>query len=154
MAKASSAEIEILFTALKNEADAVRDAALRGLNALEDSVPFEPSHPLYMAFVERLWVAKCDPTPEHQLLADNLWDKHDLEPYEGLQEDVINDVVYPGSTSIRTAASLALSKCPDLNPGASLSRILELYDEKLETTPPVIGTLNSRTNFDFIFVNS
>ena len=123
LAKASDDELEILFTALKNESECVRDAALRGLDALEDSVPYEPSNPLYMVFVQRLWVSRYDPIPEHQLLSDNLWDKHNLQPYNGLQEDVINDVVYPGSNSIRTAASLALSKCPELDAGSSLGMI-------------------------------
>ena len=46
-----------------------------------------------------LWVSKCDPIPELQILAEKLWDKHDLAPYPGLQEDVILDVVYPGNNN-------------------------------------------------------
>ena len=53
-----------------------------------------------------------------------LWDKHDLEPYPSLHEDIILDVVYPVSSSLRTAAAVALAKCPDIDSGYTLSKIL------------------------------
>ena len=51
LAKATNEELEILFTALKNEAECVRDAALRGLNALDEAVPNHPSEELYTIMV-------------------------------------------------------------------------------------------------------
>ena len=49
--------------------------------------------------------------------------------------------VSSGSSSVRTAASLALAKCPGLDPEVCLKMILDLYDEKLEFTPPVMDGL-------------
>ena len=51
LAKATNEELEIIFTALKNEAECVRDAALRGLDSLEDAVPNDPSEELYTIMV-------------------------------------------------------------------------------------------------------
>ena len=107
LAQVTNPELEILFNATKHENQCVRDAALRGLDAVEDCVPTEENE-LYPTFVQRLWVGKCDPVPENQMLCENLWDKHDLEPYHGLYEDVILDVVYPVSSPLRTAAAVAL----------------------------------------------
>ena len=103
------------------------DAALRGLDSLDNAVPDDMS-PLYQLFIQRLWVIKNDPIPENRLLADMLWDKHDLEPYPSMHEEVILDVVYEGSSSLRTAASLALAKCPDIDAGYTLSKILGKFD--------------------------
>lgn len=125
---------------MKHESQSVRDAALRGLDALEDAVP-DPSSPSYQSFVQRLWVGKYDPVPENQMLAQQLWNKHCLEPYPGLHEDVIHDVVYPVSSSLRTAGAVSLSKCPDLDADFILLKILDLYDDKLETTPPLLDGL-------------
>jgi hypothetical protein len=57
-------------------------------------------------------------------LAEALWEKHDLEPYPSLHEEVIYDVVHPVSSALRTAASIALAKCPDIDSGYTLSKIL------------------------------
>ena len=140
LAKATEEELDSLFNAMKHENECVRDAALRGLDALEDAVPDEMSSQ-YQTFIQRLWVGRHDPIPENRILAEDLWDKHDLEPYPLLHEDVIADVVYPVSSPLRTAASVSLSKCPDLDPEFTLRKILDLYDEKLETTPPVLDGL-------------
>ena len=51
LAKATNEELEIIFTALKNEAECVRDATLRGLDSLEDAVPNDPSEELYTIMV-------------------------------------------------------------------------------------------------------
>jgi hypothetical protein len=90
---------------LKNEAECVRDAALRGLDAMEDALPADKGHPLYMQFVQRIWVAKHDPITENRILADNLWEKTDLETYMGLDEDLVQDVVFPVSASVRSSAA-------------------------------------------------
>ena len=89
-------ELSILFNALKHESQVVRDAALRGLDGLD--MALDESNQL---LVHRLFVAKYDPNPENQVLADNLWDKLGLEPVFGLYEDIIQDVVYPVSSALR-----------------------------------------------------
>merc|ERR1712223_994919 len=75
LTKATDSELEVLFNAMKNEVQCVRDAALRGLNALDDAVPDDMSL-LYQTFIQRLWIGKCDPIPENRILADMLWEKH------------------------------------------------------------------------------
>ena len=41
-----------------------------------------------------------------------------------MHEEVIYDVVHPVSSALRTAASIALAKCPDIDSGYTLSKIL------------------------------
>ena len=65
MANATTAELDILFNALKHENECVRDAALRGIDALEDAVPDDMSEN-YQLFIQRLWVARNDPVPENR----------------------------------------------------------------------------------------
>ena len=98
------------------------------MNALDDAVPDDMSL-LYQTFIQRLWIGKCDPIPENRILADMLWEKHDLEPYPSMHEDVILDVVHPASSSLRTAASVALAKCPDIDAGYTLSKILGKFSQ-------------------------
>ena len=98
------------------------------MNALDDAVPDDMSL-LYQTFIQRLWIGKCDPIPENRILADMLWEKHDLEPYPSMHEDVILDVVQPASSSLRTAASVALAKCPDIDAGYTLSKILGKFSK-------------------------
>ena len=47
-----------------------------------------------------------------------------MEPYPSMHEEVIYDVVHPVSSALRTAASIALAKCPDIDSGYTLSKIL------------------------------
>ena len=77
-----------------------------------------------MDWYSRQYKQKNDPIPENRLLAEALWEKHDLEPYPSLHEEVIYDVVHPVSSALRTAASIALAKCPDIDSGYTLSKIL------------------------------
>ena len=138
LARATDEELEIIFSALKHESQVVRDAALRGLDALD--MALDESNQL---LIHRLWVAKYDPIPENQILADALWDKLEMTFPSGIgiDQDIVHDVVYPVSASLRTAGAMALSKCPDLDVAWTLEKILDLYDDKLETTPPLMDGL-------------
>ena len=41
-----------------------------------------------------------------------------------MHEEIIYDVVHPVSSALRTAASISLAKCPDIDSGYTLSKIL------------------------------
>ncbi len=139
--RASIGEVDTLLSAVKSQHDVVRDAALRGLMALNDILVSDLDSLKHQDLVQRIWVAKHDPMPENRVLADKLWDEAGLDPYDSLHEDVVHDVVYPGSGAVRVAASQALAKCPQLEIQTTMEKLLELYDEKLETTPPVLDGL-------------
>jgi hypothetical protein len=47
------------------------------------------------SLVRRVWVARCDPTPENRELAVDLWDKAGLVVSPALCLEVLEDVAHP-----------------------------------------------------------
>ena len=137
-ARAGEDEVATLLSSLYSDTDAVRDAALRGLQAMVTTLP-----PLSPQLVRRVWVLKCDVSPENRQLADQLWAAADLRVTPSLCLEVMEDVCHPVG-DVRQAAAEALSTLLADNPdqaGAVLSSLLDTYQDKLEMSPPVMDHL-------------
>ena len=140
-ARAGDEEVSALLAALYSDTDAVRDAALRGLQAIVKIMP-QLSEQLPQ-LVRRVWVLRCDTSPENRQLADQLWETADLSVTSGLCLEVMEDVAHPVS-DVRTAAAEALSVLLADNTdqvGPVLTQLLETYQDKLEMSPPVMDHL-------------
>ena len=140
-ARAGDEEVSALLAALYSDTDAVRDSALRGLKAIVKIIP-ELSEQLPQ-LVRRVWVLRCDTSPENRQLSDQLWETADLSVTSGLCLEVMEDVAHPVS-DVRTAAAEALSVLLADNTdqvGPVLTQLLETYQDKLEMSPPVMDHL-------------
>jgi len=140
-AVATQEEVEIMLTATQSQVDAVRDAALRSLQAMVLVLP--KSGEVHDNMVRRVWVAKCDPSPENKELADKLWESASLATSPALCLLVLEDVAHPVSV-VREAAAEALAALLEEDgeqTGAVLTQLLESYEEKLEMIPPVMDSL-------------
>ena len=140
-ARAGDEEVSTLLAALYSDTDAVRDAALRGLQAIVKIMP-QLSEQLPQ-LVRRVWVLRCDTSPENRQLADQLWETADLRVTAGLCLEVMEDVSHPVS-DVRMAAAEALSVLLADNTdqmGPVLTQLLETYQDKLEMSPPVMDHL-------------
>ncbi len=97
-----------------------------------------------MSLVRRCWVARSDPLPENQTLADQLWEAAELSAVPGrLTMLVLEDVAHPVG-KVRSAASEALAKLLEEDRGLAgvvLTQLLETYQEKLIPTPPIVDGL-------------
>ena len=141
-AKAGPDEVRHLLSALQQDCDPVRDAGLRGLLAMPDALT-DLAWSLQADLVRRVWVARCDPLAENRTLADQLWQELGLETYPDLATEMLNDVAHPVD-KVRTAAAEALAKLLEASPdetGAVLTQLLELFEEKLVPTPPIVDGL-------------
>ena len=79
------------------QCDAVRDASLRGMIAMYAalSTAVETLPEQNKSVVRRVFIAKCDPLPENQALATQLWGELGLDVIPGLMEMVLEDVGHP-----------------------------------------------------------
>eukprot|EP00090_Calanus_glacialis_P034085 TRINITY_DN5691_c0_g1_i1.p1 TRINITY_DN5691_c0_g1~~TRINITY_DN5691_c0_g1_i1.p1 ORF type:complete len:2002 (-),score=813.41 TRINITY_DN5691_c0_g1_i1:71-5326(-) len=140
-AEATLGEVSSLLSATQSEVDAVRDAALRGLQAMVLALPSKGL--VRDNLVRRVWVAKCDPTPENRELADQLWLSAGLAVSPALCLLVLGDVAHPVGV-VREAAAEALAALladDGAQTGAVLTQLLERYEDKLEMLPPVMDSL-------------
>ena len=141
-AKAGKEEIEILLGSLQNNIEAVRDAGLRGLLAMITALPKEGDS-LRDLIVRRVWVAKFDPCEENQDLANRLWQTAQFRIYDGLNMEMIDDIVHPVAC-VRSSGAEALAKLLEKDQEdthAILTLLLDTYKDKLEMTPAVIDGL-------------
>ena len=138
-ARAGEREVDALLGALQSGNDAVRDASLRGLRAMV-GVFNDLGDSTRCNTVRRVWVAKCDTSPENKELAEQLWDEAGLHVSPALCLEVMEDVAHPVEV-VRRAAAEALAalladdprQAPDV-----LSALLVSYEEKLELSPAVM----------------
>eukprot|EP00092_Neocalanus_flemingeri_P000097 GFUD01000099.1.p1 GENE.GFUD01000099.1~~GFUD01000099.1.p1 ORF type:complete len:2003 (+),score=661.60 GFUD01000099.1:178-6009(+) len=140
-AVAAQSEVTSLLVATQNDVDAVRDAALRGLQALVLALP--GSGEVFASLVRRVWVARCDPTPENRELAEQLWVSAKLVVSPALCLLVLEDVAHPiGVVREAAAEALAALLADDGDQtGAVLTQLLERYEDRLEMAPPVMDSL-------------
>jgi hypothetical protein len=140
-AAAGPEEVTALLSALQAEGDSVRDAALRGLGAMVGVLgPARQGEQVAAVTVRRVWVARCDPSPENRELAAALWEEAGLVVGPGLCLEVLEDVAHPREV-VRAAAAEALAAllAQDRSPaGAVLASLLERYKEKLELSPAIM----------------
>ncbi|KAI4899225.1 hypothetical protein NFI96_030703, partial [Prochilodus magdalenae] len=140
---AELAEIDVLLDALLSPCFSVRDAALRGLLELELALPTDSAEPSGLTVLRRLWVAKFDVEEEGRALAEKLWQTLCLELVPELCPLLIGDVTHHEET-VRAAGaealSIAVSQYQDQS-AAVLSRLTELYQQKLYRPPPVLDAL-------------
>ena len=140
-ATAGDQEVAKLLSALYSDTDAVRDAALRGLQAMVNILPQMSAQ--LPQLVRRVWVLRCDTSPENRQLAEQLWTSADLSVTGSLCLEVMEDVAHPVA-EVRQAAAEALSSLLEDNQdqtGAVLTQLLETYTDKLEMSPPVMDHL-------------
>ncbi|GAB6030116.1 hypothetical protein CHUAL_005795 [Chamberlinius hualienensis] len=137
-ASATKEEIGVLVSALQSSSDAARDGVLRSLQVLGKIIKANLKKELDMFVVRRLWVARFDPNPEIQRLAQSLWDSFGLKAQLALCNELLSDILHPIDV-IRRSASSALAAVLSVykNEGpAVLHNLLELYREKLTLPPP------------------
>ena len=90
--------------------------------------------------VRRVWVAKCDTSPENKELAEQLWEEAGLQVSPSLCLEVMEDVAHPVEV-VRRAAAEALAALLANDPRQApdvLSALLISYEEKLELSPAVM----------------
>lgn len=148
---ATPEEISVLLDTLQAPAQSVRDAALRGLSVLVNSLPkIEVDIEGWLRVAHRLWVAKYDVSDDVAHLAAELWTKANMEADGALSEGVLGDVVHPVS-AVRAAGAAALAALaqdnPDLVAPITL-QLIEIFKEKSEMTPAV------RDQYDRIVVDA
>ena len=92
---------------LQSESEAVRDAGLRGLSAVV-RVLRDVDPEMRQLLTRRVWVARCDPSPENRQLALDLWTAAGLVSTASLAPALMPDVTHPVA-AVREAASEALA---------------------------------------------
>uniref|UniRef100_A0A8C4JSD7 GCN1 activator of EIF2AK4 n=1 Tax=Dromaius novaehollandiae TaxID=8790 RepID=A0A8C4JSD7_DRONO len=143
-AYAEQEEIDVLLQALQSPCMNVRDAALRGLMELQMVLPTPDSDEKNgLNLLRRLWVVKFDVEDEIQKLAERLWESMGLELQPDLCSLLIKDVIYH-EEAVRQAGAEALSRAVAhyQNQAAEvMSKLTEIYQEKLYRPPPVLDAL-------------
>ncbi|XP_056628816.1 eIF-2-alpha kinase activator GCN1 isoform X1 [Triplophysa dalaica] len=142
-ALAEQPEIDVLLDALLSSCFSVRDAALRGLLEMEMALPTDGSDASGLNVLRRLWVAKFDVEEQGRVLAEKIWETLCLELVSDLCPLLIEDVIHHVE-DVRSAGaealSIAISQYKDQSTTV-LSRLTELYHQKLFRPPPVLDAL-------------
>uniref|UniRef100_A0A8C3N0Q8 Uncharacterized protein n=1 Tax=Geospiza parvula TaxID=87175 RepID=A0A8C3N0Q8_GEOPR len=143
-AYAEQEEIDVLLQALQSPCMNVRDAALRGLMELQMVLPTPDSDEKNgLNLLRRLWVVKFDVEDEIQKLAERLWESMGLELQPDLCSLLIKDVIYH-EEAVRQAGAEALSRAVAQyrkQAAEVMSKLTEIYQEKLYRPPPVLDAL-------------
>ncbi|NXE34968.1 GCN1 kinase, partial [Ptilorrhoa leucosticta] len=143
-AYAEQEEISVLLQALQSPCMNVRDAALRGLMELQMVLPTPDSDEKNgLNLLRRLWVVKFDVEDEIQKLAGRLWESMGLELQPDLCSLLIKDVIYH-EEAVRQAGAEALSRAVaqyQKQAAEVMSKLTEIYQEKLYRPPPVLDAL-------------
>uniref|UniRef100_A0A8C3UHX5 GCN1 activator of EIF2AK4 n=1 Tax=Catharus ustulatus TaxID=91951 RepID=A0A8C3UHX5_CATUS len=143
-AYAEQEETDVLLQALQSPCMNVRDAALRGLMELQMVLPTPDSDEKNgLNLLRRLWVVKFDVEDEIQKLAERLWESMGLELQPDLCSLLIKDVIYH-EEAVRQAGAEALSRAVAQyrkQAAEVMSKLTEIYQEKLYRPPPVLDAL-------------
>ncbi|XP_072911784.1 stalled ribosome sensor GCN1 [Hemitrygon akajei] len=143
-AYAEQEEIDVLLQALLSPCSAVRDAALRGLLEMNMVLPTPDSDEKNgLKLLRRLWVSQFDVDDESRMQAKKLWDTMGLELQADICSLLIKDVIYH-EEAIRQAGAEALSKAVaqyHQQAAGVMSKLIEIYQEKLYRPPPVLDAL-------------
>uniref|UniRef100_A0A8C2BD83 GCN1 activator of EIF2AK4 n=1 Tax=Cyprinus carpio TaxID=7962 RepID=A0A8C2BD83_CYPCA len=142
-ALAEQPEIDVLLEALLSSCFSVRDAALRGLLEMELALPTDSADASGLKMLRRLWVAKFDVEEEGRALAEKLWQALCLDLVPELCSLLIEDVIHH-EEAVRSAGAEALSSAVSQYRDQSatvLTKLTELYHQKLYRPPPVLDTL-------------
>ncbi|KAB7504018.1 eIF-2-alpha kinase activator GCN1 [Armadillidium nasatum] len=136
--RASQEEISILLNTLTAPAQSVRDASLRGLNVLIDSLQnLSLNEESWSMMTHRLWVAKHDEDEDIRSIASDLWDKAGMKSDENLLEKILGDVTH-ATEAVRYSAAVALAsliKHEEFNIEKVVQKLIQIYKKKLEMTP-------------------
>lgn len=66
-AAATNEEIDVLLTAIQNSSVVLRDAALRGLTIVKESLPtYKTDYEYALTLNKRIWIAKYDENEENR----------------------------------------------------------------------------------------
>uniref|UniRef100_A0A8C8S2Z5 TOG domain-containing protein n=1 Tax=Pelusios castaneus TaxID=367368 RepID=A0A8C8S2Z5_9SAUR len=143
-AYAEQEEIDVLLQALQSPCMNVRDAALRGLMELQMVLPTPDSDEKNgLNLLRRLWVVKFDVEDEIRKLAERLWESMGLELHPVLCSLLIKDVIcYEEAVRQASAEALSMAVGQFQNQAAEvMSKLMEIYQEKLYRPPPVLDAL-------------
>ncbi|XP_055908453.1 eIF-2-alpha kinase activator GCN1 [Eupeodes corollae] len=144
-ASAGKEEIDLFLSALQSSLEASRDVALRALSIMVKALPtVEQNYDLNLRITRRFWVAKYDMSEENRVLANELWEKAELELPKVMCEELMGDVIHP-EFCIQKAAAAAfvpiLKEDPTLVQKV-LSQLLAIYHDKLTMIPPKLDQFN------------
>ncbi|XP_077163690.1 stalled ribosome sensor GCN1 isoform X1 [Paroedura picta] len=143
-AYAEQEEIDVLLQALQSPCMNVRDAALRGLMELQMVLPTPDSDEKNgLNLLRRLWVVNFDKEEEIRKLAERLWESMGLELQPDICSVLIKDVIHY-EEAVRQAGAEALSKSVEQYRSQTrdvLTKLMEIYQEKLYRPPPVLDAL-------------
>uniref|UniRef100_A0A8U7NTM5 GCN1 activator of EIF2AK4 n=1 Tax=Corvus moneduloides TaxID=1196302 RepID=A0A8U7NTM5_CORMO len=135
-AYAEQEEIDVLLQALQSPSMNVRDAALRvggnhsGYKWFLPTPDSDENNGLNL--LRRLWVVKFDVEDEIQKLAERLWESMGLSCRPDLCSLLIKDVIYH-EEAVRQAGAEQAAEV--------MSKLTEIYQEKLYRPPPVLDAL-------------
>lgn len=137
-ARGDRREIECLLNALQSNLDVVRDVALRALDIMVNILPdMQSDYDFSLYLTRRLWVAKHDISDENKELADQLWEKTQLDVPIVMSDELLKDVIHP-ELCIQKAAAAALVSImreDDSLADGILAQLLEIYNEKTKMIP-------------------
>ncbi|XP_054719248.1 eIF-2-alpha kinase activator GCN1-like [Uloborus diversus] len=142
---ATMEEIDILLSALLLSEEQARQAALRGLKALQIVLPHPDVNLKHgMLVLERIFVACFDPVEKNAASANELWKILECQKNPAFHDLILNDIIHKESV-VRQAAADALSDMlnnySDLVP-VTIEKLLDMYHEKLYLPPPVLDSLH------------
>lgn len=137
-AKATTEEIDVLLGALQSPATVVRDAALRGLNIDILSLPnFETNYEYALNVYKRIWIARFDENEENRSLAQQLWEKANMEFPVMLSDILLDDIEHPVE-SVQSAAAKSLAALLETDQSQvedTLKHLIQLYKDRLKMIP-------------------
>lgn len=137
-ARGDRREIECLLNALQSNLDVVRDIGLRALDIMVKILPdVQSDYDFNLYLTRRLWVAKHDISDENRELADQLWEKAELDVPIVMSDELLRDVIHP-ELCIQKAAAAALVSIlreDDSLVDGILAQLLEIYNEKTKMIP-------------------
>lgn len=138
---ATKEEIEFIMNMLQSDMEIIRDAAVRSLIKIVDSLPsINDDYELGLLIVRRIFIAKHDVSIDIQDLGETLWENGGFEIPVVLGDELIQDIIHPESC-IQKAAACALVTVIKEDPSIAkniLEQLLELYRDRLVLIPPVL----------------
>jgi hypothetical protein len=134
-------EIEFILSMLESDLEIVRDAAVRSLNIIVDSLPtIHDDYEIGLFIVRRAFIVKHDVSNDIQDLAETLWENGGFEVPPVLADELMKDVIHHESCVQKSASSALVTILSEDSSNVKniLEQLLELYKEKTEMIPPVL----------------
>ncbi|KAG8189603.1 hypothetical protein JTE90_018959 [Oedothorax gibbosus] len=141
---ASMDEISVLLSALLLKEEKARLAALKGLQSLEFVLPHpDTNYEDGMKVVQRIFVACFDSEEQNRVIAEELWKTLGFSKCPELCDLILKDVVNNEILVRQSAADSLASLFEDFpeKTAETITKLLEIYHEKLYLPPPVLDSL-------------